>query len=224
MFTLGNRLFLCSSFVRENSRFADIGSDHGYLPVYLMKNGRVKSAIAADIGEGPLSYARKNAAKYNADIECILSDGFKNINPNSFDDAVIAGMGGELISTIISNAEFLKNPNYRLILQPMTAEPELRTWLSENGFVIEEEKACTDSGKLYTVMCVSFADKEKSKITEEEIYVGKLNPNDELSREYAKKVVKRLNNRIFGAKHRGETDEAEKIGALVSRIEEMYKL
>lgn len=224
MFTLGNRLFLCSSFVRENSRFADIGSDHGYLPVYLMKNGKVKSAIAADIGEGPLSYARKNAAKYGADIECVLSDGFRNIDPNSFDDAVIAGMGGELISTIISNAEFLKNPNYRLILQPMTAEPELRIWLSENGFVIEEEKACTDSGKLYTVMCVSFADKEKSKITEEEMYVGKLNPNDELSREYAKKVVKRLNNRIFGAKHRGETDEAEKIGSLVSRIEEMYKL
>ncbi len=224
MFTLGNRLFLCSSFVRENSRFADIGSDHGYLPVYLMKNGRVKSAIAADIGEGPLSYARKNAAKYNADIECILSDGFKNIDPNSFDDAVIAGMGGELISTIISNAEFLKNTNYRLILQPMTAEPELRIWLSENGFVIEEEKACTDSGKLYTVMCVSFADKEKSKITEEEIYVGKLNPNDELSREYAKKVVKRLNNRIFGANHRGEIEEAEKINALVSKIEEMYKL
>ncbi len=224
MFTLGNRLLLCSSFVRENSRLADIGSDHGYLPVYLMKNGKVKSAIAADIGEGPLSYARKNAAKYRTDVECILSDGFKNIEPSSFDDAVIAGMGGELISTIISNAEFLKNPAYRLILQPMTAEPELRIWLSENGFVIEDEKACTDSGKLYTVMCVSFAGKEKSKITEEEIYVGKLNPNDELSREYAKKVVKRLNNRIFGARHRGESEEADRIGGLVSRIEEMYKL
>lgn len=224
MFTLGNRLFLCSSFVRENSRLADIGSDHGYLPVYLMKNGRVKSAIAADIGEAPLSYARKNAAKYRADVKCILSDGFKNIDPDSFDDAVIAGMGGELISAIISNAEFLKNPRYRLILQPMTAEPELRVWLSENGFVIEEEKACVDSGKLYTVMCVSFGGKEKSEISEEEVYVGKLNPNDELSREYAKKVIKRLNNRIFGARHRGETDKAERIGGLVSKIEEIYKI
>ncbi len=224
MFTLGNRLLLCSSFVRDNTRLVDIGSDHGYLPVYLLKNGRVKSAIAADIGEGPLSYAKKNAAKYRADIECVLSDGFKNIDPNSFDDAVIAGMGGELISAILSKAEFLKSPRYRLILQPMTAEPELRIWLSENGFAIDEEKACTDSGKLYTVMCVSFVGKDKSKISEEEIYVGKLNPEEELSCEYAKKVVKRLNNRIFGAKHRGETDEAEKISSLVSKIEELYKI
>jgi tRNA (adenine22-N1)-methyltransferase len=224
MFSLGNRLSLCSLFVRENALLVDIGSDHGYLPVSLFKSGKVKSAIAADIGEGPLSYARKNAAKYSADVECILSDGFENIKPDSFTDAVIAGMGGELISTIISKADYLKDPKYRLILQPMTAEPELRIWLSENGFAIEEEKACFDSGKIYTVMCVSYVGEENSKISEVQIYLGKLNPQVEESKKYAEKVVKRLSNRVFGAEHREEFDEAEKLKSLINEIKEMYNI
>ncbi len=215
---------MCGSFVRENALLADIGSDHGYLPVSLFKSGKVKSAIAADIGEGPLSYARKNAARYSADVECILSDGFENIKPDSFTDAVIAGMGGELISSIISKADYLRNSKYRLILQPMTAEPDLRSWLSENGFLIEEEKACFDSGKIYTVMCVSYVGEENSKISEVQIYLGKLTPQSEESKRYAEKVVKRLKNTAFGASHRGETKKAEQTERLIAEIEEEYLL
>ncbi len=224
MYNLGNRLSLCSSFVRENSRLVDIGSDHGYLPVYLVKNGKVKSAVAADIGEGPLSYARNNAAKYGADIKCVLSDGFENIEPSSFDDAVIAGMGGELISRIIGKAEFLRDSKYRLILQPMTAESDLRLWLSKNGFLIEEEKACSDSGKIYTVMCVRFEGENTEKLSEEEVYLGKLKFDDEFSKKYAEKIVKRLKNKAFGAYHRGETAEAENTEKMIDRIKEDYLL
>ena len=89
LFSLGPRLKKCADFVRPNVRVADIGTDHGYLPIWLLKSGKAVSAVAADIGAGPLESAKNNAVKYHADLETVLSDGFDKVL--SFDDAVIKG-------------------------------------------------------------------------------------------------------------------------------------
>ncbi|MDO4458686.1 MAG: class I SAM-dependent methyltransferase [Clostridia bacterium] len=217
----GKRLMTCASFVREGAKFVDIGSDHGYLPVYLKLKNKVETAIAADIGEAPLSSARKNAAKYGADIECILSDGFDNINPESISDAVIAGMGGELISKIINKAEFLRNKEIRLILQPMTGESELREYLYSNGFEIEAEKTCLDEGKIYSVICCHYSG-EKITADDLKLAMGEIAPHSEDSEKYAEKVTKRLKNKLIGAEHSGNMEEAENLKTLISQIEEIY--
>lgn len=220
MFELGNRLAKCASFVREGAKLVDIGSDHGYLPVYLLKKEKVKTAIAADIGEKPLAYAKSNAAKYMVDVKCILSDGFENIEPSMVSDAVIAGMGGELISNIISKAEWLKENDRQLILQPMTAEYELRLWLSENAYSIIKEETTVDDGKVYTVMLVKA--NNNSKLNEIELYMGKIVPHSPYSDKYAQKIVKRLSRKLIGYKHNNNIEDIVKTEKLISEIEEMY--
>ncbi len=221
LFSLGPRLSKCAQYVREGVKFADIGSDHGYLPIWLMLQGRVKSAIAADIGEGPLSSAQRNAVKYHCEIKTILSDGFKKVPSEEVEDAVIAGMGGGLMINIITEAPWLRENGRHLILQPMTMVPELRMWLACQGFAINKEEAVMDEGKVYSVMSVAF-DPENSKLTELEFQMGKIVPGSEFSREYAVKVLKKLSDKIKGFTHKGKAEEAEKIKALSEKIESLY--
>ena len=221
LFSLGPRLSKCAEYVREGSKFADIGTDHGYLPIWLRLKEKVNTAIAADIGEGPLSSAKKNAARYRCEIKTALSDGFKNIAPAEVEDAVIAGMGGGLMISIITAAPWLRENNRHLILQPMTMVPELRKWLSDEGFFIEKEETVMDENKVYSVMSVYF-DPNEPRLDETEIYMGKIMPGTEYSREYAEKVLKKLSDKIKGHSHRGEREEAEKAEALSKKIAEIY--
>lgn len=158
MFNLDNRLALCAGFVRENSSLADIGTDHAYLPVWLALNHKIKSAVACDIRPLPLKNAQNNIDLYGVGdiVSTVLSDGLDEISPECADDIVIAGMGGELISKIISRTLWLRDENKRLILQPMTRADSLRLFLCQNGFKIINEKPCISLGKSYSVMSVAF--------------------------------------------------------------------
>lgn len=219
LFSLGPRLKKCADFVRPNVRVADIGTDHGYLPIWLLKSGKAVSAVAADIGAGPLESAKNNAVKYHADLETVLSDGFDKVL--SFDDAVIAGMGGELIVKIMDKAAILKDPQKRLILQPMTSAYELRKYLWESGFIIECEEAVKDDGKIYSVMRVAYTG-EKKACNAMSLYMGELSPAMEYSREYAEHVIKRLNNIKLGYLHTGNAEKAEAVEAAIEGINEIY--
>ena len=143
LFTLDKRLLLCASFVRENCTLADIGTDHAYLPIWLVKNGIINSALACDINEGPLNSGKADVDRFELSdkITLRLSDGLKNVNENEADDIVIAGMGGELITKILSECEWAKTKGKHFILQPMTKCEVLISWLCENGFEIIEQKA-----------------------------------------------------------------------------------
>lgn len=219
LFSLGPRLKKCADFVRPNIRVADIGTDHGYLPIWLLKSGKAASAVAADIGAGPLDSAKNNALKYHAELETVLSDGFDRVL--SFDDAVIAGMGGELMIKIIDRAPLLKDPQKRLILQPMTSAYELRKYLWESGFNIEREEAVKDDGKIYSVMRVVYTGETKA-CNDICLYMGALSPATEYSREYAESVMKRLNNMRLGYLHTGNAESAAAAEASIKGINEIY--
>lgn len=150
---LSNRLLACAGFVAKGDRVADIGCDHGYLSIYLLKNGIAKSVIASDVAEGPLQSAMRNARKFGVqeNITFHLSDGVRNI-PRDFDTLVCAGMGGDTMIHILEAAPWLKNDQYRLILQCQSKTPMLRRFLSENGWRIYEETVLRDGKFLYTVM------------------------------------------------------------------------
>ncbi len=147
------RLQACCNLVRHNDRVADIGCDHGYLGIYLLKNGIAQSVIASDIHKGPLESAVRNSEKFGVRdrMTFYLSDGVRNI-PREFDTLVCAGMGGDTMVSILASAPWLKNAQYRLILQCQSKNGTLRRYLSENGWRILQEQIIQDGKFLYPVM------------------------------------------------------------------------
>ena len=154
---LSDRLLACAGFVNNGDRVADIGCDHGYLGIHLLKNNIASHIIAADINEGPLNAAVFNAEKYGVRdrMQFFLSDGLRNI-PRDFDAMVCAGMGGDTMISILEAAPWLKEGNYRLILQCQSKRPELRKYLGEQGWFIRDEAVLKDGRFLYTVMEVIY--------------------------------------------------------------------
>ncbi len=145
--------------MRQGAVFADIGTDHAHLPIFLLKQNRIQSAVAADLREGPLSRARENAAQAGVSdrIDFRLASGLAGMEALGLTDIAICGMGGELIASILDNAPFVRNPDIRLILQPMTRAPHLRHYLASNGFVIQEEVVCQAAGRLYICIVSAYA-------------------------------------------------------------------
>ncbi|MBR3588877.1 MAG: SAM-dependent methyltransferase [Clostridia bacterium] len=166
MIKLDTRLKMAADEVRQGKKVVDIGTDHAYLPAYLIENNICPSAIAADIGKGPLENAKKvvSTSKELSDrIELRLSDGLKEIESDETDDIVIAGMGGILISEILTAAPWVKDETKRLILQPMSHAEDVRRYLCENGFEIIKEKACTDGKHNYIIIVAEFRNKINDK-------------------------------------------------------------
>lgn len=152
------RLLKCAGFVHPGDRVADIGCDHGYLSIYLLKNSVAASCIAADVRPAPLASAVSNAEKYGVSdrITFCLSDGVRTI-PRDFDTLVCAGMGGDTMIHILDDAPWLRDSRYRLILQCQSKRPQLRRYLSDQGYAIIRETLVQDGRFLYPVMEVTYA-------------------------------------------------------------------
>lgn len=154
---LSNRLMSAVGFVRGGF-FADVGTDHAHLPVYLYNTGRVCGAVASDINHGPLAIARANIAENGASAGVVtqLSDGLAELERYHPEDIAVFGMGGELIMRIIDDAPWVRSESIRLILQPMTKQVELRDFLLARGFAIIDEVLSEDEGKLYQTLCAEY--------------------------------------------------------------------
>ena len=227
LFRLGKRLGLCASMVREGVSLADIGTDHGYLPIWLSLHGRISRGIAADIRPGPLCAAEKNIVRWKADkITTRLSDGLKEIQPEEADDIVIAGMGGELIARIIRDASWLKNREKHLILQPMTSFAELRSFLLEEGYAILREEAILEERRAYSVILAVY-DPEAVNSFPGYAHIGGIDASTQAGREYLKARAISLRKQAIGLRCQKELEEADEIENIVSliieRIEEGRK-
>lgn len=153
MVKLTKRLDAVASLVRENSVLADVGCDHGYLPTYLLLNGKIKSAVASDINEGPLLSCKNLVAEYSLQdkVKCVLSDGLKNISKDDCDDISVCGMGGELIAKILADCEWVKDKEKHFVFNPMTHPEILRKYLCENGYEIKNDFVIKDGKHYYNV-------------------------------------------------------------------------
>lgn len=134
---------------------ADIGTDHGYVPVSLLLEGRVRRAVAADIGAPPLEHARRTAARYGVTdrIDFRLGDGLSVLRPGEAEVIVIAGMGGDAVVDILSAAPWSR-AGPLLLLQPMSKAEVLRAFLPEGGFAVLAERLVQDKGVLYPILTV----------------------------------------------------------------------
>ncbi len=210
---LSKRLQVCCGFVAPGDRVADIGCDHGYLGIHLLQTGIASSILAADIHEGPLQSAVKNAEKYGVQdkIRFYLSDGARNI-PRDFDTLVCAGMGADTMISILEAAPWLKSSSYRLILQCQSKLPALRKYLSAQGWRIREETVLRDGRFLYTVMEVLWQP-DYPRLTVGQYYFPPAlmeNPALELP-EYFDRLLFSLRRAING---RGEAADPEMAAAL----------
>ncbi len=152
---LSNRLLMTANLVNKCATVADIGTDHAYVPIYLIMSGLCESAIASDIKEGPCERARANINKYekafsglSERIRVTQAFGLEAIDFDSTDVIVISGMGGEVIVEILKNACNL-NENHDIILQPQTDLPLVREYVLQHGYEIVKEYTCTEKYRVY---------------------------------------------------------------------------
>ena len=183
--------------VRRGSALADIGTDHAYLPAYLVKAGICPKAIAADLRKSPLENAAETVRIYGVQ-DCVtlrLSDGLDSVLPHEADDIVLAGMGGTLIAEILSRADWIKDSSKRIIAQPMTHSEDVRKFFGENGFKIIEENAYSDDGRDYICMCAEYTglDEKRSGL----YYLLGIHPiaGNGCSLNFAKKQINRIKTR-----------------------------
>ena len=217
---LDSRLSEVANLVRENTKFADIGTDHAYLPVFLIENGKINNAIAADLRKGPLENARETDEEHNLTekIELRLSDGLDNFSDGEVNEIAVAGMGGLLISQFVERTEWLKNGDIHLILQPMTHEEELRKTLFDNGFIIDTEVVAEDTDKLYIIISAYYYG-DATAYTDLDLIVGRLPLNqDDLSKKYLAKIYTKYNKKLIALKNANrECNDLEKIVGELSK-------
>lgn len=151
---LSRRLMAVASAVTEGNRLADIGTDHGYIPIYLILKGIVPSAIAMDVNRGPLDRADAHIREYGLEdkIETRLSDGLAQLDAHETDTIVIAGMGGALMCEILGRGGHVIADGKELILQPQSELFKVRRFLHEHGYRIRSEQIVKEEGKYYFIL------------------------------------------------------------------------
>ncbi|CEO20688.1 tRNA (adenine(22)-N(1))-methyltransferase [Paraclostridium sordellii] len=219
---LTDRLLKIASLVGENKKIADIGTDHGYIPVYLLNNNKIDYAILADVNKGPLENARKEVKhnKLENKVDLRLGSGLEVLKINEVDEIIIAGMGGILISELLNVKKDVSQSAEKLILQPMQAQNELRKYLYNNGYEIINEVLVKEDFRIYEIIETKYTGKNTE--VKDDIYyeVGKklIENKDDLLEEFLSKKINA---------YKGLLDKLDgKIGEGVERkrIETMEKI
>ena len=230
---LSNRLQLVADFVTEGNIMADIGTDHGYVPVYLVKNNLIPKAYAMDIGKGPLERAEEHVLEYGvADkVELRLSDGLAKLNEGEADTVLIAGMGGGLIVDILEKGKNVLTQVKEIILSPHSEWELVREYMVKEGYIITREEMIIDSGKYYVVMKWQKKDEafSRKEYTKEELVYGRLLlfNKDEILKEYLlkekenyHKIIKSLET--YGKDNSKRKQEIEECIEVVNKALEAY--
>lgn len=143
---LSPRLDAIAKLVPDTGGVADVGTDHGYIPVYLAQHGHAGELFATDINKDPLEHAKRTAAENGLDgqIGFFLCNGLEALDGADIETVIIAGMGGETIADILSAAPWTNEGSRLMILQPMSKAPFLRSWLFDNGYKVLSEQLARD--------------------------------------------------------------------------------
>lgn len=212
-----NRLKTVAEMIGEAGTLCDVGCDHGYLPIYLIQKQKIQRAYACDLRDGPLKTATKNIAAFHMkdQIQTVKSNGLHELLGLEFDVISICGMGGRLIAEILANDIDIARRAGHLVLQPMSEIPVLRKFLSENGFVINEERVALEDRRFYVLMSVSCGN--ETFCDEMSIQLGRklLEREDELTKQYLRKELNRFQT-ILAA--RGGEKEAPEIDKMICEL------
>jgi tRNA (adenine22-N1)-methyltransferase len=217
------RLRSLADWVEPGAKLADIGTDHGYLPVWLLLNGRIRSAIASDLRRGPLARAKETAAEFGVSekLSFRLCDGLSGISAGETDTIVIAGLGGEKIAALLAAAPWTADGGHTLLLQPMTRAETLRGYLAAHGYLIFEERLVYDRDKLYPVLRVRAG---KMDLSAGQLYGGAALLRDPLEDRYLMEEIIRFQAAVAGLNHsadRADLAKADRLRGIITALLEM---
>lgn len=224
---LSQRLKQVADFVQPGSRIADIGTDHGFVPIYLAQTGRIQSALAMDVRTGPLERAREHIREYEmwaagmegeppgsppdaratarfCPVEARISNGLQELKPGEADTVIIAGMGGELEIRILEEGRHVWDSVSRWILSPQSDLDEVRRYLEANGFVILDEAMVKEDGKFYTIMSVGRGLMEPGRQIEYLFGPRLIEKKDSVLREYLEKECYRVEGILSALEETGD--------------------
>lgn len=219
---MGPRLRAVAALVPEDCGcLADIGTDHGYVPVSLLLEGKIRRAVAADVKALPLDHARRTAKQYGVEdrIGFRLGDGLAVLEPGEAEVIVIAGMGGDAIAGILAAAPWSR-AGPLLLLQPMSKAEALRAWLPVNGFRVEAEELVQDKGVLYPILSVRGG--EMPPASDAQAWGGFLLDDDPLRELYISDRLLRLRRAASGlekARDPAAAGKREKLLGVIARLE-----
>lgn len=214
------RLQALADWVRPGSRIADVGTDHGYLPVWLRQNGVVDYAIASDINEEPLLHARRSAEKYaQTGIDFRLCPGLDAIRPEEIDTVIVAGMGGENIAAILADAPWTAAGKHCLLLQPMSRDADLRRWLMDAGYRVLRERLVLDKGVIYPILEVTGGSMEQ--VREGALYGGFRLQKDPLEGEYLAQRIAKLRRAAEGLRRSRDPADGQRAGELEAILRDL---
>ena len=220
--TLPPRLSAVASLVPYGSVAADIGTDHGFVPIYLLQNGICLRAVAADINPAPLGRAAGNIKGHDLPdkIKCVLSDGFSALSPDDADTFIIAGMGGEGVASMLERCKWAENGRYTYIMQPMTKKEALRRYLFDNGYDIQTELLACEKDRIYTVFSAVYTG-VTTEYTEIDLILGKKRQAGSPYRQaFLRQELKNLYRWYNGMASSGKTPDGELVG-LIKDMEKM---
>ena len=226
---LSNRLLEITKFVPFNSIVADIGTDHGYIPIYLIINNISKKVIASDLSPGSLQKTIEYVNKFNLNdrISPRLGDGLDIIKPYEVDTVIIAGMGGLLISEILEKNKDITNTITKFILQPMVASKELRSYLLANGYMIEEESLAKEGKRFYEIIVARKGESDNQKDIYYEIGYKLIEKNHPLLGEFIehkKKAVRDVMAKLTSEKNPNIDKRYSELSKILKAYEEVESL
>ncbi len=228
---LTDRLLKIASLVTKGKKIADIGTDHGYIPVHLLNEGNIDFAILADVNKGPLENARKEVRHNNLidKVDLRLGSGIEVLKKGEVDEVIIAGMGGILISELLEANIEVAQSTEKFIHQPMQAQKELRKYLLNNGYEILDEVLVREDFRIYEIIVAKYTGKNTN--VEDEIFyeVGnKLIENkDELLNEFIDKRIHTYTsilNKLEGKSGKGIDEKIEDSRLNISKLEKLKTL
>ena len=218
---LSKRLQRIADYVRPGDRVVDVGTDHAYIPIWLLLNGVATQVCATDIRSGPLERARVDAEYYGVADQLMLlqCDGLAKTQPQDVDTIIIAGMGGESIIGILAAAPW--SLGKRLILQPQTKQAELRIWLADSGYRISDAVLVYDTGRIYLVWLVEAGEMPEFRGVDAPLLAHR----DTLLKPYLEEQLKRLRKRLCGIESavNGEKTQKEALRIELAALEEIYR-
>jgi tRNA (adenine22-N1)-methyltransferase len=209
-----------ASMVEPGNRLADVGTDHGYIPIALVQEGKIPSAIAMDVNAGPLKRAEEHIHAFGLDtyIRTRLSDGLAKLNAGEADTVLIAGMGGQLTVRILSGGAHCLDTVKELILQPQSEIFLVRRWLAEHEFRIVEEDIVLDDGKYYPMMKAVHG--RSGKMDEAQFYYGNamLQKSRDVWTAYLTRERTKKEQILSTLKQNGQTKTAERVQEMEKEI------
>jgi tRNA (adenine22-N1)-methyltransferase len=223
---LKGRLKLVADMVPACRIVSDVGTDHAYVPIFLIEHKICKKAIATDVRTGPIDKARRNILQYRMEsyIDTRIGDGLEPLEDDEIDIIIVAGMGGLLIRNIILKSLKKAQKAKRLILQPMNAANVLREWLYKNGFNISDEGLAQEEGKIYNVLAVEWAGLCK-RFDEVYYHIGKrlVEKHDPLLKEHLERKLRQFDKAINGLSM-AEKKDVETISNKMKLKEDIVKI